>query len=114
MAWRCHGDATDFESVNTRAKAARLLINDEEYLSKSLPRDLGRQCVAVGEALMVHYSFGPQQRGRGCDPAGLDSEHRSGVACDHGLSRNVGSSLLDRYKKHAERLLNSNEGEVQR
>ena len=48
---------------------------------------MDRPCVAVGAALMAHYSYGPQKRGNGTDG---------------GMDRNVGDALLARYRAFAE------------
>jgi len=77
----------DFRDVANDAAAAELLIDDEQFLSSDLPHRVGRPCVAMGGAVMVHYSYGPQKRGNGTDG---------------GMDGNAGGALLARYKAFAE------------
>ena len=120
----------DLAAVNTSSLAAQLLQDDERFLSSTYPAHLGRPCVALGAAVMVHYSYRLQSRGwcEEHDAAAVagsaagaeasddasgggraspraaeqgDSERTCTMQDAGGLDDHVGGALLERYHAHA-------------
>lgn len=119
----------DLAAINSTSLAAQLLQDDERFLSSTYPAHLGRPCVALGAAVMVHYSYRLQSRGwceahevatvagaeasddtsgggRAGSSAGDqgDSDRTCSMQDVGGLDDHVGGAILERYLAYATQL----------
>jgi hypothetical protein len=99
-------EAADFAAINSTALAAQFLIDDEKFLTETLPSLLGRRSVVAADCLMVHYSYRMQMNGWCGEkpPTGPPAANRSSggsTPCNEsdygGLAWHVGDSILERY-----------------